>query len=86
MLKRRGTYKEGANPAAISAAFEKHLREVYAWMDGKTYVKALRVPYHEVLSKPKDVAQHLAQFLGIPLDVEAMTQQVDASLYRNRSK
>src|SRR6202161_439394 len=39
MLKRRGTYKEGANPAAISAAFEKHLREVYAWMDGKTYVK-----------------------------------------------
>ena len=86
MLRRRGTYKEGANPAIISAAFEKHLREVYAWLDGKPYVKTLRVPYHEVLSQPKEISHQLAQFLGIPLDVEAMTQQVDASLYRNRSK
>src|SRR6266567_2295775 len=52
MLRRRGTYKEGANPKVISAAFEKHLREVYAWLEGKSYVKALRVQYHEVLSKP----------------------------------
>ncbi len=86
MLRRRGTYKEGADPAAISAAFEKHLREVYAWLDGKPNVKALRVPYHEVLSKSKEIGQQLAQFLGIPLAVEAMVQQVDASLYRNRSK
>ena len=86
MLRRRGTYKEGVNPAAISAAFEKHLREVYAWLDGKPYVKSLRVQYHEVLSKPNDIAKQLAEFLRIPLDVAAMTQQVDASLYRNRAK
>ena len=86
MLRRRGTYKEGANPAAISAAFEKHLREVYAWMDGEPYVKALRVLYHEVLSNPRAVSEQLAEFLGIPLNVKAMTQQVDASLYRNRAK
>jgi hypothetical protein len=30
MLRRRGTYKEGANPAVMASAFEKHLREVYA--------------------------------------------------------
>src|SRR3954470_1274126 len=35
MMRRRGTYKEGANPAAMAAAFEKHLREVYAWLQGK---------------------------------------------------
>jgi hypothetical protein len=86
MLRRRGTYKEGVNPGAISAAFEKHLREVYAWLDGKPYVRALRVQYHDVLSKPNDIAAQLAQFLEIPLDVEAMTKQVDASLYRNRAK
>jgi hypothetical protein len=86
MLRRRGTYKDGTDPAMISAAFEKHLREVYAWMNGKAYVKATRVPYHDVLSKPKEIGQQLAQFLGIPLDLEAMLQQVDASLYRNRSK
>jgi hypothetical protein len=86
MLRRRGTYKEGANPAVIAAAFEKHLREVYAWLDGKPYAKALRVPYHEVLSQPKEIAQRLAQFLEIPVDIEVMIQQVDASLYRNRAE
>jgi hypothetical protein len=86
MLRRRGTYKEGANPAAISAAFEKHLREVYAWLEGKPYVKTLRVQYHEVLKSPREIGQQLTQFLGITLDLDAMAQQVDASLYRNRAK
>ena len=86
MLKHRGTYKEGANPAIIAGAFEKHLREVYAWMDGRPYVKALRVPYHEVLSGPKEIGQQIGEFLGVELNVEAMAGQVDASLYRNRAK
>ena len=86
MLRRRGTYKEGVDPAPISAAFENELRKVYAWLDGKPYVKTIRVPYHDVLSTPKEVAQQLALFLEIPLNVEAMIQQVDASLYRNRAK
>jgi hypothetical protein len=86
MLRRRGTYKEGTNPAIISAAFEKHLREVYAWLDGKNYVKALRLPYHEVLKDPAETAKQLADFLGIALNLDAMIEQVDPSLYRNREK
>ncbi len=85
MMRRRGTYKEGANPAAIAAAFQKHLRDVYAWMDGKSYVKSIRVAYHDTLKEPERISQNIAEFLGIPLNVEAMTAQVDASLYRNRN-
>jgi hypothetical protein len=85
MLRRRGTYKEGADSAVISAAFEKHLREVYAWLDSKTYVKTLRVPYHEVLSQTKEIGKQLAEFLQIDLNIDAMNGCVDASLYRNRS-
>jgi hypothetical protein len=85
MLRRRGTYKEGANPAAMAAAFEKHLREVYVWLDGKPYVKAIRVQYHEALEHPEDVSRKLAEFLGVLLNRELMKQQVDASLYRNRT-
>ena len=85
MLRRRGTYKEGANPAAIAAAFEKHLREVYAWLDGKPYVKAIRIPYHDVLQRPEEINRRIGEFLGVPLSIEGMTQQVDGSLYRNRS-
>jgi len=85
MLRRRGAYKEGANPAAMSAAFEKHLREVYAWLDGKPYVKWNRVAYHDALEHPAEVSRRIAEFLGVSLNVEAMTRQVDASLYRNRT-
>ncbi len=85
MMRRRGTFKEGANPAIIGAAFEKHLREVYAWLDTKPYVKALRVPYHDVLAKPKEISGSLMEFLGSPLNIDAMVQQVDSSLYRNRA-
>jgi len=84
MLRRRGTYKEAANPAAITSAFEKHLREVYAWLDAKPYCKAMRLSYHDVLRQPNPISQKLADFLETTLNVEAMTQQVDDSLYRNR--
>jgi hypothetical protein len=85
MLRRRGTYKPDADQEAISAAFEKHLREVYAWLEAKPYLLTLHVPYRDVLSKPTDVSLQLARFLKLPLDLEAMARQVDESLYRNRS-
>jgi hypothetical protein len=84
MLRRRGTYKEGTDPAVIAAAFEKHLREVYAWLEGKPYVKSVRVPYYDLLNKPRESSQQIAEFLGMPLKIDAMVRQVDASLYRNR--
>jgi hypothetical protein len=85
MMRRRGTFKDGADPAVMAAAFEKHLREVYAWLDGKPYVKSVRVNYHDALKKPEQISRNLAEFLEISLNIAAMTQQVDASLYRNRT-
>ncbi|HLV86734.1 MAG TPA: sulfotransferase [Candidatus Sulfotelmatobacter sp.] len=86
MLRRRGTYKEGFNAAAISAAFEKHLREVDSWLAARPYARVLRLPYHEVLQDPGSASRNLAEFLGLRLDLGAMAQQVDASLYRNRTQ
>jgi len=84
MLRRRGTYKEGGNQAAMATAFEKHLREVDAWLNGKPHVKAVQVAYHDVLQNPRAIAEKLADFLGIRLNFEAMAERVDQSLYRNR--
>jgi hypothetical protein len=55
-------------------------------MVGKPYVKTLRVPYHEVLRDAESVAKTVTQFLGVPLDIEAMTRQADATLFGNRSE
>jgi hypothetical protein len=85
MLRRRGTFKEGADTAAIAAAFQKHLREVDAWLEGKPHVEHMRVPYRDVLNDPRSLSQQLANFLDLPLKLEAMCEQVDSSLYRNRA-
>ena len=85
MLRRRGTYKEGADLAVISRAFQKHLGEVDAWLDGNPNVQALRIPYHDVLQDARGIGQKLTDFLGLPLNLEAMVGQVDGSLYRNRA-
>jgi hypothetical protein len=44
------------------------------------------VHYHRVLREPKATAEAVADFLKVPLNVEAMTQEVDPSLHRNRMK
>jgi hypothetical protein len=85
MLRRRRNFKEGGNLGVVAAAFEKHLKEVYAWLDGKQYVASLCVEYHDVLARPLELGHDLSKFLGSRLDVEAMARQVDSSLYRNRS-
>jgi hypothetical protein len=85
MLRRRGTYKEGVSLDAVARAFEKHLGEVNAWLDGKPYVRALRIPYHDVLHDAKGTAKKLSDFLELPLNAESMIRQVDGSLYRNRT-
>jgi len=83
MRLRRG-YTETPDVAAAAAAFEKHLRKVNEWLGSKPNVKTLRVHYHEALNKPSETAQRVARFLGIELNIAAMAEQADASLYRNR--
>ena len=85
MLHRRGTYKNGADMNAIGAAFQRHLIEIDKWLDQRLNIAVLRVPYHRVLREPQAVAEVLADFMKVTLNVQAMTGQVDASLYRNRA-
>jgi hypothetical protein len=86
MLRHRGTAKPGTNASAIATAFESHLREVDAWLGSKAYLKLLRISYHDVLHDANDIGRKIVQFLEISLSVDAMAHQVDATLYRNRTR
>lgn len=86
MLKRRGTYEAGGDTSPIEEAFQRHLIEVNRWLNGKPNIQVLRVHYHRTLREPKATAEAVANFLEVPLDVEAMTREVDQNLYRNRMK
>jgi hypothetical protein len=71
---------------ARTLILEQHLGEVDTWMDSKSYIKTLRVSNDGVLRAVETIAKKVTQFLGVPLDIEAMTRQADATLYGNRSE
>jgi len=86
MLRNRGNLESAGNSSAVVKAFQDHLFEVNAWLNGKPNLKVLRVHYHRVLAEPRQISAKVSEFLEAALDVDAMVQQVDQSLYRQRAK
>ena len=86
MLRRRGNADSIGDNSALEELFLSHLIEVNKWLAGQANIRVLRVHYHRVLREPKAVAEEVAAFLQVPLDIDAMVGQVDGSLYRNRMK
>jgi LPS sulfotransferase NodH len=86
MLRRRGTYDADVDSSPIEAAFQRHLIDVNKWLNVKPNTHVLRLHYHRVLREPVPTAEAVAEFLNVPLNVQAMVEQVDPNLYRNRMK
>ena len=86
MLRRRGNTELVTDNSAVEEFFQRDLIEVNKWLAGQANMQVLRVHYHRVLREPKAVAEEVAAFLQVPLDIETMVRQVDGSLYRNRMK
>ena len=84
MLRRRGTAQKSGDTSAIGVAFQRHLSEIDKWFAARHDSTALRMQYHRVLNDPQSAAEAVADFLQVPLNIEAMCGQVDAKLYRNR--
>ena len=85
MIRRRGTIGAALPPAALIAGLGAHLNQINAWLKEKPNISVHRVEHQEVLREPLRFAESIQQFLSCPLDVVAMSQQVDTSLYRQRS-
>lgn len=86
MLKRRGEYDAALDTAPIEEAFQRHLIEVNQWLASQANVRVCRIHYHRILREPQATAEAVAQFLQVPLNLDAMIGEVDQSLYRNRMK
>ena len=86
MIRRRGTLGAPLPPAALIAGLGAHLNQVHAWLKNKANISVCRVEHHDVLREPLRIAESIQQFLKCPLDVVAMSQQIDMSLYRQQTK
>lgn len=84
MLVRRGEDPDAVDDAEMARLFEKHLDQVYGWMDRQPNLSYLDVDYNAALGDPLPVAKAVKAFLGLPLDVTAMASVVDPELYRQR--
>jgi hypothetical protein len=86
MIRRRGTSGAAVPEAVLIAGLRAHLNQVNAWLAKRREILVRRQPYHDVLHDPRLAAKNAGTFLGMALDIEAMTKQVDLTLYRNRMK
>ena len=85
MIRRRGTTGAALAPAALIAGLGAHLNQVNAWLRDKANLSVHRVEHHDVLREPLRASESIQQFLNCPLDVVAMSRQIDTSLYHQRN-
>lgn len=71
--------------AQMEAEFREHLRAVKYWLARKPNMRVKYIKYNEMLSEPGVFCSSIAEFLGLPLNIEAMKAVPDHALYRNRS-
>jgi hypothetical protein len=84
MLQRRGEPVGRVSDEELAILYEKHLKQIYDWLETQTNVSVLDVNYNRLVSHPDEELTAVNRFLGGHLDVERMTGVVDARLYRNR--
>ncbi len=84
MLERRGE-QATTGDAEMETQFREHLRAVKYWLARQPNMDVLYVDYNRMMAKPDDYCQRIADFVGLPVEVERMRAVPNQSLYRNRA-
>jgi hypothetical protein len=84
MLLRRGEAVDRVADEELAVLYDKHLEQVYAWLESQANVAVLDVNYNRLVSHAGEELTAVNRFLGGYLDVEQMSRVVDGRLYRNR--
>jgi hypothetical protein len=86
MLQRMGKKDDDIGDETMAEKFDKHLRQVEAWIEKQDYLEVLYLKYSEVIEDSQNHAERVRHFLGKDLDVEKMVGVVEKSLYRQRAQ
>ena len=85
MLERRGQPGAGVAPDTMAGIFQKQLDETERWLAEQPNFEVIYINYHDVVGDSATEAQRIADFLGGGLDVAAMQQAVQPTMYRQRN-
>jgi len=86
MLSRTGNEGASIPPARLGELFSSQLADVVRYLRQQPQFDVLEVNHRDVLDDPLVAAKSVAQFLRRPLDLQAMANAVDTSLYRRQSE
>jgi len=84
MLERRGKQDDKADDKTLGPIFAQHLDRTEHWLATQKHMTVLPVNYHETIANPEGTAARVAQFLDLPLAVDAMVRAVEPRLHRQR--
>jgi hypothetical protein len=84
MLRRRDRPVDAAADGRMAALYERHLKQTEEWIAGEPNVDVIYVDYNRLMADPATHVERVNEFLGSDLDVAAMVQVADRSLYRQR--
>ncbi len=65
-------------------AFLKELKHVKQWVKEQPHKEMINLHYKKIIKHPMKAIDKIIQFLGIPLDKEAMRDSIDPRLYRSK--
>ena len=84
MLIRRGKPIDAVSDEKLAELYQKHIKQVEAWIDKQSNINVIYVSYNDILKNPIENAKKINEFLGKTLNVENMVSVVDQTLYRQR--
>ena len=84
MLAQRGESNGDVSDNEMAKLFAKHLEHVQGWLAKQSNFKVLSINYNAILLEPQPDIFRINEFIGGNLNIEAMAQVLDKSLYRQR--
>jgi hypothetical protein len=84
MLARRNETSK-VSDAEMEAQFQEHLKAIKYWLARQPNMEVLYVDYNRMMANPDQYVGKIAEFVGLPLDVDKMRAVPNERLYRNRT-
>jgi hypothetical protein len=84
MLQRNGAPSDDTSDAQMEKLFRAELATFHNWAAKQPHIELIDVDYNRLQRDPGPELERVNEFLGGTLDIEAMANVIDGSLYRNR--
>jgi hypothetical protein len=84
MLIRRAEATDKVSDDTLAELYHQHLFKIESWLAGQRNMQVLYIRYDELVQNPPGIIENIVHFLNLPLDMQAMREVPDRSLYHQR--